>query len=267
MIHRQWPIAVLMIAMLGAQMYLIWPPTGRPLVMFGVVTAACAAAVFAHRHIVATTVLCVAVLTGTVLLDGLGRALFLPVAGVEGPYGFALGPGPLSFPETAAVLTLTVVVARTARPRVTAAAFTALLLLAVHSSLVRTDLTWARRESFAILLLLLVTAAAIGMLLRSRDRERALAEVAAVERAHREERLELARELHDMVAHHVTGMLVLAQAANIVSEEDKDTACAMIPRSSPAARTPSERCDTWSARSVRRIRWPRPARSPLISPL
>ncbi|PUB32118.1 signal transduction histidine kinase [Promicromonospora sp. AC04] len=40
---------------------------------------------------------------------------------------------------------------------------------------------------------------------------------AAVERVRHEERLAMARELHDVVAHHITGIVVQAQAAQIVA--------------------------------------------------
>jgi signal transduction histidine kinase len=46
---------------------------------------------------------------------------------------------------------------------------------------------------------------------------------AAAETARSSERLALARELHDFVAHHVTGMTVLAQGARVAAGKDVDT--------------------------------------------
>jgi signal transduction histidine kinase len=57
---------------------------------------------------------------------------------------------------------------------------------------------------------------AVGLAMRVSD-ARAAATEAAV-RQH--ERLDLARELHDVVAHHITGMLIQAQAAQVVARRD-----------------------------------------------
>ncbi|WP_133847342.1 sensor histidine kinase [Labedaea rhizosphaerae] len=72
--------------------------------------------------------------------------------------------------------------------------------------------------------LLLVMAAATGQYFRSRDRDRNQTVRAAVAGAQQAERMALARELHDVVAHHVTGIVVAAQAARLVADRDPSAA-------------------------------------------
>lgn len=63
-----------------------------------------------------------------------------------------------------------------------------------------------------------LAAVGAGLSLRILDaRERATAE-----QVRREERLELARELHDVVAHHITGMLLQAQGAQVVARRNPE---------------------------------------------
>lgn len=57
---------------------------------------------------------------------------------------------------------------------------------------------------------------AVGLWLRLLDTRRQ----SAAEMVRRDERMELARELHDMVAHHVTGIVVQAQAARLAAGKD-----------------------------------------------
>ncbi|MBB5806709.1 signal transduction histidine kinase [Saccharothrix ecbatanensis] len=72
---------------------------------------------------------------------------------------------------------------------------------------------WAQVVFGAVLLTLSV---GTGLYFRARDRERATAVRAEVAAAQHAERMALARELHDVVAHYVTGIVVHAQAAQAV---------------------------------------------------
>ncbi|MCM2390672.1 sensor histidine kinase [Streptomyces albipurpureus] len=63
-----------------------------------------------------------------------------------------------------------------------------------------------------------LAALGVGLSLRMLD-DRA---EAAADRVRRAERLELARELHDIVAHHITGMLIQSQAAQIVARRNPE---------------------------------------------
>lgn len=78
--------------------------------------------------------------------------------------------------------------------------------------------------------LLLGSAVGIGLYFRARDRERRRAVRSAVEQAQQAERLALARELHDIVAHHVTGIVVQAQAAQLVAGQKPEVAAEALDR-------------------------------------
>ncbi|GGX95301.1 sensor histidine kinase [Streptomyces hiroshimensis] len=74
----------------------------------------------------------------------------------------------------------------------------------------------------AVFCTLTVVVTAYSMLLRSQSGQR-VRDLAAVRNA---ERLELARELHDLIAHHVTGIVVQAQAARFTALEGPAAAAA-----------------------------------------
>lgn len=63
-----------------------------------------------------------------------------------------------------------------------------------------------------------LAALAIGLSLRLLDTRRE----ATAEKVRRDERLELARELHDVVAHHITGIVIHTQAAQLVAHKHPD---------------------------------------------
>nr|WP_152521474.1 histidine kinase [Amycolatopsis decaplanina] len=73
-------------------------------------------------------------------------------------------------------------------------------------------------------LLLLGISVAVGLALRSRDSERTQVIQSAISDAQTSERMALARELHDVVAHHVTGIVVQAQAAKMMGEKNPQVA-------------------------------------------
>ncbi|HEU5126664.1 MAG TPA: histidine kinase [Glycomyces sp.] len=134
--------------------------------------------------------------------------------------------------ETAAVLCLIAAGSRTARTRFDGAAL-ALAVAAAGLSPLRLGLRMdppSDAAELAVLALLWAAAgaaaAAAGRWLHRlrRDRERAVAE------ARRSQRLSLARDLHDYVAHDVTGIVVQAQAAQVVGERDPAQALAALER-------------------------------------
>ncbi|WP_116043132.1 sensor histidine kinase [Amycolatopsis palatopharyngis] len=86
------------------------------------------------------------------------------------------------------------------------------------------------RQLFVSAALLLGIAVAFGLFLRSRDAQRTQAVQTAVSDAQTAERMALARELHDVVAHHVTGIVVQAQAAKMLAERDPRIAAEAMDR-------------------------------------
>ncbi|TCK20086.1 sensor histidine kinase [Pseudonocardia endophytica] len=83
----------------------------------------------------------------------------------------------------------------------------------VASPLVRPEIGQTGTAFVALSVMGWIGTVAIGLALRE-TRSRRLAELADARSA---ERMELARELHDVIAHHVTGIVVAAQAAGVVA--------------------------------------------------
>ncbi|MEU3645967.1 histidine kinase [Lentzea sp. NPDC034063] len=177
--------------------------------------------------IIATVVVCAAVFGATGRIIGFDRALHL----ISGP-----GVGQTRFDdpsytivETAVVLVLVFVHAWRTRLLVAIPSIVALVLVLEHAAFYRPHISFSRADAVQLMLMLMIVTVAAGLLLRMRERSRAALTAAAEDQARRDERLDMARELHDVVAHHVTGMLVQAQAALVVAVQDKDKACAMLP--------------------------------------
>lgn len=170
--------------------------------------------------------MCTGVFLRTGLLSGFGRAVLLDGPGVGASPFDHLG---LTAAEMAAGVALLVALAWTAPIPVASPSVAAVVLVGAHAAWIRGHEPVSRVAAVGLVLALGVVAVLTGVLLRTRKRSRVLLAAAAEDRARREERLDMARELHDVVAHHVTGMLVRAQAALLVAERDKAGACEMLP--------------------------------------
>jgi signal transduction histidine kinase len=144
------------------------------------------------------------------------------------PLGFAgLGATPdlpISFTGLAASMAMVAYAVR-GLPLPLAGGATAALVAANLFTLALRGGRYLFEADFMLLLgLLLVVSVATGWYFRSRDRERSQTVRAAVTSAQQGERMALARELHDVVAHHVTGIVVQAQAALLVAGRSPEVA-------------------------------------------
>ncbi|WP_461006380.1 sensor histidine kinase [Streptomyces capparidis] len=192
-----------------------WVPGGAA------ASVVCGLALIRHRErtwtavaglVVALLAVLVPLLPGTRLPAGLGPAMALGLAVLIG----------------SAVRALPAV-------RAGAVAGAGLLVVAVQ---------FAARPMSAVLVIAAaawLAALGVGLSLRMLDgRARATAE-----RVRRAERLELARELHDIVAHHLTGMLIQAQAAQVVARR--------APEQVPDSLTEIEAAGTEAMAAMRRV--------------
>lgn len=121
------------------------------------------------------------------------------------------------FAATAALLVLGVACARVAPAR------PVIIIVVVGVAVMIAGRVTAKPAYFVALtslgVLLWGAAIGVGLWLRFLDTRRSM----AIDAARRDERLELARELHDVVAHHVAGIVVQAQAARVVATRRPET--------------------------------------------
>ncbi len=106
----------------------------------------------------------------------------------------------------------------------------ALVVSNLFALVIRSGEYFLHADIMLMLGLLLVVSVATGWYFRARDRERSQTVRAAVTSAQQGERMALARELHDVVAHHVTGIVVQAQAALLVAEQNPGVAVPALER-------------------------------------
>ncbi len=131
---------------------------------------------------------------------------------------------PVSLTGIAASMALIAYLIRYLAPREAAWGTAALSASVVLGLLLRDRRVLDDASMMLLLLFLLLVSVAAGWYFRARDRERNQTVKAAVTSAQQGERMALARELHDVVAHHVTGIVVQAQAALLVAERSPDVA-------------------------------------------
>ncbi|RSM64002.1 two-component sensor histidine kinase [Kibdelosporangium aridum] len=216
LVRRQWPLAAALALMFFVDLRLGDAP-GQIFALGGAVIAA-VCAFFGPRAPVTLS-----------LIATIGIAL--------SPFALYLSTGllpsrtsyePLVVTEVAAAMSLIAFTVRWA-PRWPAVFSSSALAVATFLALKLRGFLYAnsndRGDQLGLFLaFLLVVAVATGMYFRSRDRERTQSVRSAVTGAQQSERLALARELHDVVAHHVTGIVVQAQAAKLVSDKDPQIA-------------------------------------------
>ncbi|GIE94755.1 sensor histidine kinase [Paractinoplanes rishiriensis] len=142
----------------------------------------------------------------------LGVVSLLVTAGAAVPFGSS---GSWGLAESLALLGVLFVVARRAAPGWAVAA-----VISVGAAVSFLPLRGGQSAEFVIfgLIQALAGAAAIGAGIYLRmvagERQRAVDAVRA------EQRAEFARDLHDFIAHHVTGIVVQAQGAKFIAEQD-----------------------------------------------
>nr|WP_240972675.1 histidine kinase [Nonomuraea sp. FMUSA5-5] len=135
----------------------------------------------------------------------LGTSLLIQSAGFNAAPGIA---------ETGSLLVLLIGVLRHVEPVRRAAVLACVALVVLMTEASARDYQSSGLASAFLLFAGWSTAAGIGGYLRFQQERR----MEAVHSVRRAERLELARELHDLVAHHITGIVVQAQAARTVAE-------------------------------------------------
>ena len=172
-----------------------------------------------RRHLAATTGVCAAgslAATTAILLT-------------DEPYssGDAAASG-WAFAETTALWVLIVLTFRLA-PRRQAVVAGGAAVIAVPAWLLRfgwEPLTVAAVGGYAAWALAALCAAAVGWYLRSLDERR----TQSVLKARQAQRAQLARDLHDFVAHDIGGMLAQAQAGQVIAEHEPAAAAAAFRR-------------------------------------
>jgi signal transduction histidine kinase len=211
LIRRQWPLGVALAGLL-----LVEASTSSPTGLVTLVgpAAAGACAFFAPRAPL------------RLALAGAAAIVVLPVL-----LGFGAGGSlPASVTALAASMAITAYAVRLLPVRQAVWATAALVGANLLVLVLHTGRNYLDASLLLLLGLLLAVSVGTGWYFRARDRERTQTVRAAVTSAQQGERMALARELHDVVAHHVTGIVVQAQAALLVAERNPEVAVPALER-------------------------------------
>jgi signal transduction histidine kinase len=198
--------ALVVMALLGAwDLAAQMASAGGGLAVLQVLTAMATAVVWLPRHRQGSTRL-----PKVALLLGLWSLLLTFVVAATGPTRGSFGAA-----EALGLLGLLFVVSRRAAPPWSVGA-AVVLVVAVGFLPLRGGVAYYYVIAGLVLGLAAAAAIGAGFYLRTVEstRERALATVRA------EQRTEFARDLHDFIAHHVTGIVVQAQGARFIAEQD-----------------------------------------------
>jgi signal transduction histidine kinase len=218
--RRQWPLAGALAAIILGQA-VSWRglESGVWWQLPADVIVSVLAVVSPRRPFDAALAASIAVIGSSILLHGLG---VLRIGG--------------DFVTLAVGMSVTAILVRQAA-RIRAVVGTLALVLAwiVPSALDRANYDGGYGLGFGLANLITVTvffygfAIGTGLYFRARDRDRRKAEAVSVAAAQQAERLALARELHDVVAHYVTGIVVHSQAAEAIADQNPEAARQVLP--------------------------------------
>lgn len=226
LLRRQWPIMAAQTVLLFGEIFLASDSSQRSpgsiMILLGCITMAVLAVIAPWRPAQATVVAAVILTLMALTMRVFGISSYTLLGGIPIP---AIGAGML----------LIAFVTREAEPRVALRSGGLLVASAVFALFVMPSdygfgLSGAFAASMVVGGLLLLASVGTGMYFRARAQEQAKSVRDAINHAQQNERLALARELHDVVAHHVTGIVVQAQAAQLVSKQNPHASAEALDR-------------------------------------
>jgi signal transduction histidine kinase len=206
LIRKQWPLGAALALLSVLELTELGNYTGFVSLAGSIAAGVCA--FFAPKYPLRNAVLAAGVIVFAGFVDGVSSS----------------GYGAFSISSTAACMALVAYLVRYVPPRQATWGTATLAGALVIAMTAREHNALGNADIMFITVFLLLVGVATGWYFRARDRERNQTVQAAVTSAQQGERMALARELHDVVAHHVTGIVVQAQAALMVAGKNPGVA-------------------------------------------